>query len=467
MLLAAVGHHLLRFARERRARARLRQLHQQAAPAAPTWVVLMPQWYRANRPILESVVKPALERGAAVGVLLFGRLEPGMRSESNLRRRVGDELWPGLGPLLPELGRCPVDQVSSAESLAALGTLLARAARFSARALLRLARHSPRLHVGALHFNLDSRPAELAKLATQDVIHALLASAAARAAVARQAFRGATVVLPGPITDPTEVIANAALQRAGAFTIEFMHGSVGSGWLACSYVGAASQRCMWTEADAAAQRDLGFPTIVAGMPATVTPQRREAGQRATRVLIASNYVHRDTAENGRFPTRVFQEELLEVVAVLREEFGLRFAFRWRPHPADKEALVAATLARYPGVELSRGRELAEDAAWADIIVSSLSSVVAEVLPADVPLFVHVLPMLAETHDVACFDQERCFFRAAELRLPFRRCVAALDARDVDALAPERRARVALFGSSGTPISLDAWLQRRGAAPPRA
>ncbi len=456
MLGAAVVHHVRRYGDERRSRARLLQLRSTPKADPRLWLTLSPDWPRINRHMIEAVAKPAFARGEAIGVLLFGRLAAGARVESNMRARTGSELWPALGPILQHLDRCPIEPNGSAASLAELFRVLARGSGISIRALWRLARQARWTDRDALQVDLGTAGRELLKLVTQDVMLALVAERATRAAVTRHDFRDRSVVLPGLVLAPAEIVCDAVLQQAGATTIDYLHGSTGTAWLSHAYLHTSSLRCVWTEADAGANRELGCETVVAGMPSTVKPTSRR--ERATRILLLSNFVHRDSTVHGKFPLRVFQPELLAVVPQIREDFGERFHFRWRPHPADNDALLAESVATVPGVDLSRGRELAEDCAWADIIIGSLSSAITDALMAEAPTFVFVLPHLAQTPDVHCFAAERRFFYARELREPFRQCIAQLDAGDSAALEPERRARAAMFGESGVPPSFDAWLQ---------
>jgi hypothetical protein len=441
-------------------RARLRELRIQSIrrPNPSLWVVLVPDWMRANRHVLESVVPGALDRADPLGVLLFISLNPGMRSEANMRAHVGDELWPGLGALRDSLSRCVVDQITAAESLPALARVTALAVGRSTRVLFRLATRPAAVRRGAFHLDLSRHWLSVIKLATQDVARTAAAEQATRAVVARHDLRGAHVVCSNSTFAP-EAASDLLLQAAGATTIDFYHGAGDADWVG-SEQSRSSIRCVWTYADAEANQGFGQPTIVAGMPRTIMPNRRAAGTATQRVLIMSNYCHRATRIGSRWPQLPFQNELLRLPGLLRQALGERFQFRWRPHPADNEGAVQQTFAQTSGVEISRGRPLEEDVAWAEIIVSSVSSAAIEALLAEVPVFLHCIPEYSETPVVLRFHPSRRFVWARDLALPFGRCVEALDAGDAGALAPERETRFLLFGPGGEPESLEDLLFRQ-------
>ena len=445
-----------RFRQESPSRARLRALRSsEAAQPCPTlWLALLPDWFRFNRHVLESVAQPAIESQMPVGVLFSGPLMSGMRVESELSRREGGELWPALGPLRT-YDRCVIDQIASAESATAFLRVVGRMLRRSLRAIFRLAAHGPRAGIGHERFNLNPLSWTLAKLVTQDVFNALAAEEAVREVVQRHSFRGAQVVFAGS-AQPGESVADRVLQAEGATTTDFLHGYGVEGWLAFS-PSQSSQRCVWTRADAATMEGFGQKVVVAGMPQTVVPRTRPAKRRVENVLIMSNYVHRDQRRPWGYHFLPFQTELVRTAGLIRSQVRDYLRFRWRPHPADDEAVVQETLRANPGIELSRGRALQEDVDWAEIVISSQSSVAIESLLAGVPVFVHIQPPSPEAPYILAFDASRRFFWARESVPLFAACVRAMESGDPAALEPERRTRVALFGPSGEPPRLDALL----------
>ncbi len=54
-------------------------------------------------------------------------------------------------------------------------------------------------------------------------------------------------------------------------------------------------------------------------------------------------------------------------------------FRWRPHPTELPDLVRRAYTDLDDIELSQGRALEDDLAWADLIVSAHSSVAAQAM----------------------------------------------------------------------------------------
>jgi hypothetical protein len=165
-----------------------------------------------------------------------------------------------------------------------------------------------------------------------------------------------------------------------------------------------------------------------------------------------------------FPREVYQPELLDVIRRLRALGHADLEFRWRPHPADVLARVLRDLGDTTDVELSRGRPLEEDAAWADVIVSSNSTAVIEMMFAGVPVFLHNLAEFDGLPATSFLARERVFFHAED---GARRVAAWLDrfaSRPSDGLAPERAARVALFGAAGVPVPMTEYFGRRRTRP---
>jgi hypothetical protein len=433
-----------------RAELRRRRSHSCDTIVPHLWVMLVPDWIRINLHVLESVVKPALQRGEQLGVLLSGSLQSGARMDSNLRAHIGSELWPGLGLLQDRSDEYKVDQVISPESTQEFLRVCTKALRQSVRVLNRLACRSSRIRSGALHFDLAKHKWQLAKLVTKDVWTAIAVERASRAAIQRHSFADTNVVLVGASVSSLAV-ADLILQKASATTVDFAHGSPVT-WLSDT-PSVSTFKCVWTRADAIPAETFGQSALVAGLPRTVAKNFRHPGYKATNILIASNYATVDSLIGSCLPFLPYQEELLAVVPLIREIWAQRFQFRWRPHPTDMQWAVSATLKQYPNVDLSHGCSLGEDAAWADIIITSSSSVVPQFLLAGVPVFLHVRHSLLHASEVAYFASERKFFLASDLQEPFTQCIAALDSCDPLALDAEKRTRVAFFGSTGEPASL--------------
>jgi len=165
----------------------------------------------------------------------------------------------------------------------------------------------------------------------------------------------------------------------------------------------------------------------------------------------TNYVHRD---DTIFQTGLdsYQDEVLDVIHRRAD----RYTFRWRPHPADSPSLIARCAVGLPA-EVSLGRPIAEDLAWADVVVSTLSTAVLEALLLDLPVLIHVTPDFEGLPIAAPFSPKRSFCLAAD-------GVEKLDAvvrqlADPDLLRPERATRSVLFGASQEPRRLAAAITR--------
>jgi hypothetical protein len=195
------------------------------------------------------------------------------------------------------------------------------------------------------------------------------------------------------------------------------------------------------------------------MPRTIHPRPQAPGNHPTRVLFVTNYLQRDARIGDEFPRRAYLEELLLSIPELRRIYGDRFHFRWRPHPVDNEDAVREVLANYESVELSRGCPLSQDALWADLVISTVSSAAVELLLTGVPVFLHVMPTETNTPDVRFFAPERRFHRAGEFVNEFTRCVTLMDAGDPQATRPDREACTAFFGPAGEPGNILEWLER--------
>jgi hypothetical protein len=431
----------------------LRTKRRSPASAAPSiWAGVIPDFIRASHHVVDSVLTPELADERAVGVLLFSSLRAGVRHDSKLRESVGDHLWPALDGV--PLSRCVIEQCVGPETPTELARDLLTAVWQSCRVVSRMVR-SPILRFGNSSAELTPHVWGMAKLATLDVARAISAQRATERVVRLHDLAGATVVMAA--SGPADcAAADLTLQRAGARTIELVHGTGGNEWQGAGESPAASARGVWSFADAAMNAGVDQELIVAGMPRRVFPRDRGEA-RATQVLLLTNYMHRDSLRAGRLPYEPFLREALGVVPLLRGRWPDRFSFMWRPHPADTEdAVERARTWMDPSIVVSRNRGYPEDIAWAHIVIASVSTTVVESLFADIPVFVHMLP----EQSVAMYyvDPSRRFFRANDLPSKFDACVRALDVGDDAALAPERRSRTALFGTSGAPTSLPSYLR---------
>ncbi len=445
-VVRAARDHASSWASFARLAASRRRAHGPGTPASPTlWAAVIPDLERANRHVLESVVRPAVRDGRKVGLLLMGSLAPGVRSEADLKTRVSEVLWGGLGELASEGAVAEVDQLVSPEDAATVLADLADACARSARVVWRVASRPPVLVEGAVRHPLRPHAFELAKLVTVDVARAVLADRAARRAVARRSFEGATVFFAG-CTFPAAAAANRVLQAAGARTVEFFHGAgadvpIDSG---------ATLHCVWIEPDVDAFASVGAAAVCAGMPPrTVVRARRRP---VTNVLLMTNYCHRDSFSDGGYPLEAFQCEVLRLASLLEAgRPGLQF--RWRPHPGDGPPATERARRLFPALTASVGTKLDDDLSWADLVVTSFSTTIFESLLVGLPVFVHVAPEQDGAPAIQTVAPQRRFFYAPDVVDRILACLAALDRDDPDALEPERRSRRVAFGPTDRPVSI--------------
>lgn len=433
--------------------ARLRR--RQAAQLPNTWIGAAPDWYRINQHLLRALAVPETDTGGTIGIILVSTLSTGLRDEANMRiHHPSPNPWPGLGPLAERFDRCVVEQAVLPERLLAFVRATLRGLMRSAVLLRRLAR-SPLLDLPSVQLSHSEWTRGLVTWATVDVVRATLAQAAADLITARLGSAVQTFSVTGS-GSPNIAAVDLSFQREGVTTFDHPHGAGGDSWTGASST-SSSIRCVWTLPDSRAAEVGGQATLVTGMPA---PERLSARTRpARRILMMSNYVHRDAARDGHYPLRAFQDELLDVIPLLRARGHADKEFRWRPHPADDQLLVALEAKRHPGLALSRGVAVEEDAAWADLVVSSISTTLIEVLFAGVPVFVHALPEHWGTPVTSFIDPSRLFFRAADGADAIS---SWLDQHGSDAkggLAQEEKARVALFGATGEPVPMTEYFGR--------
>ena len=377
-----------------------------------TWVGVVPDWYRINHHLLDAFAIPEAENGGDLGVLLVGSLSPFRRDEANMRRHHASELWPGLGKLRQRLMESPVEQAVMPE--APMEFFRAIGGRFAigpcpGPALCSL--RGPSTFRSLLTSCLGSRSAGDYRRVTRDPQRG---SGAWR----RRARPDARGDRPFRWRKRRGMDSrHFVLQAAGATTCDHPHGAGGDCWSASSG-SESSLRLLWTFPDACSADAPGVKTVVTGMPLRFNLPPRTA--QARRVLVMSSYTHRDAIVNEgivrkrrRFPLQIFQTEILDVIRCLREMGHHDLEFRWRPHPADTDSEIQRDLSALPNVELSRGRALVEDASWADLIVSSNSTVVVETMFAGVPVFVQLLAELQGLPATSFLAPDRIFFHSRE------------------------------------------------------
>jgi hypothetical protein len=433
----------------RDARASLEAIAARRATAHPQpamWVGLVPDWDRMNKHLLDAGAKPELSKRGRLGVLLLGTLRGGKRDEHKLKAVLDPtDLWAGLSELRADLDRCSVTQAVQPTTDAAYVRAVAAAFQASASVALRMILRPGPLTAFAEDAGVLAIARRAASAATLDVARSVLAERAAREVITEHDVRGKVVALAAAQA-AGYTSAEWILREAGAITVEHTHGSGGNEFYgACE--STALVQCLWTVPET---RELGRVRrcVIGGMPDAIKLRPRRPG-RPRRVLLLSNYVHRDRT-SAALPSEPFQTELLRVPVLLRAALGDDLEFRWRPHPADEDGAVARGLARVPFVTLSRNRPLADDLDACDVLISGRSTALIEAVVAGVPFFVHAPPGMEP--DVEWAPAERRFFHAEDVVAPFIAWADALAGNSPEASDADRRARLALFGPSARPRS---------------
>lgn len=416
---------------------------------ANAWIGVIGSWPYASRHVIECI--KGAEWTAQFGVLLQDTLRAGGQDAHEAQRTTDhDVVFPTLQqPALD--GRVgAVDQCVSATGLKELAASFVSAARVMGVATFRAALAGPKLGPFALNGDLQA----LARVLTIDVLRAEEARAATARLIARRSFSGTTIVWPHA-SAPSVGVPDLMLQKAGATTVELVHGAFADRQGVLTYAfSTPSVRATWTQAEARmlephTRGQRCFGGFVPRGPAV----SRTARKIPQRVLALTNYgagvLGPSVAHHSRlgYCQRAFFQALKAAVPAL----GYQVAVRWRPHPADHNDSFASILAGSPELELSRNvRSLEEDLESADIVVSSWSSALVEALRHPVPIFVHAIPYYEGDGVLSAFDASRVFSTPDELVSGFQQYAKALKRNASTAREPEAELRRRFFGPSGEP-----------------
>jgi hypothetical protein len=167
--------------------------------------------------------------------------------------------------------------------------------------------------------------------------------------------------------------------------------------------------------------------------------------------VVTGYSHDCWTLSG-FPLRPFEIELLHGATLLKARHpGLEI--RWRPHPSDDPREIAARLARFPALERSTATSLAEDLAWADLVVSYGGTTLGQAVRTGLPVIAHIVPELLPYPDMAAVAPDRRFFYAADLPDRFDRLCAAMASDPAAVAAVDRRLFDALFAPSAATATI--------------
>jgi hypothetical protein len=423
-LVLAVAGQVRRYYLSAPSRKALRKRRRASTKRPHLWLALQPDWPRINRHVVAQLDKT----GADYGILLTTTLIPGDLTNP----QYDGPIWPAVTEDVIR-DAAALDQIAGPSNLAMLVVGLVKGVLTSIRAATRLMKGDNRVLdlAGALHRTevMDGT----ARLLTVDIVQTVLVGEAARSFVARCPVRDDIVVFAN-LNFVDTAAADWVLRNAGATTVDFRHGSGGGGWFGM-HESFASHALVWSATDISLTGMLARPASVVKSPPL--PLFRQVRPIA-RVLVITGYSHDCWASAG-FPLRPYEIEMLEGAKLLQQQYP-ELDLRWRPHPSDEPSEIAARLERFPFLVRSQTIDLADDLAWADLVVSYGGTTLGQAVSAGVAIIAHVVPELLVYPDTAAIDGDRQFFRAAELPERFAlltatdpATAAAVDHRLFDAL----------------------------------
>ncbi len=416
---------------------------QYAGPDPSIWFALMPSNLRMNLYLNQWISK----RGdRSVGLLMIGSLRPVLQRNSDLKREPAKKFLEGLGAVSGELENFKIDQISQ---LGSMGELLQVTWQFIVmvpKLTLAVLRQGYLLDVKKdIRLNLNFYLSSVIRLLTMDVLRVLIGCHVAKSFLQREDIRGKKIIFVSAVS-PDVAAVSSIFRKNQACCVEYLHG-----------VGAAASEATDVKVrwDFSEMKDSEIleERVVFSAASPVTPIERNSTPvpNKLRILLLSNYVHRDSGYKK--PYCCFQNQMLSVVPYLLSSDLCR-AVRWRPHPADDRALVVKTAQKYKRLELSLDRSLEDDFDWADIVVSSYSTVISQALVRGVPVFVHLMPEFQDISLTKFLASERVYFTPQELIekiLEFIRGGRRLDS--------EEFAKVNLWGPKKTPDDFFETLER--------
>lgn len=441
---------LIEFRRQGGARQRLDELRRRSTGTPDAWITVTGHWPHSCRHVIEPIGRAARARGKKLGVLLQYALEPGALGGGLRERKSDAAMFPALEqPALADVV-VAVDQIASAESWTELARVIGRASVASARIVARLVRSGARPDLEGWPVDLSRDVTGLAQLATIDVLRAEEARRASRKLVERRAMRG-TAVAFSHASLAQVAVPEQVLQRAGARTMDLVHGALAEALdMMTSARTWTGSKVFWTEEEVRYTAGLLTPQrCVGGRPSrtlATRPERPRSGP--ARVLALTNYGTRTGDRLRLLPRVAYQDAFFEALSVIRR-IAPDAHVRWRPHPGDDPAAIEATLRANAtlGLEQSIAESLDDDLAWADVVVTSISSTIVEACMHPTPILVHAIPVHEADVILAMFDPIRLFHDALSCERALR------DALARGAGEPESALRRRFFGPSGEPSEL--------------
>jgi hypothetical protein len=432
-LALAIAGQLRRYYLSAPSRKVLRRRRTEGSPRL--WLALQPDWPRVNRHVLAELASAP----ADYGILISTTLVPG----DVTRPGHAGPLWPGLpADVISEESPVALDQIAGPMNATMLAAGLCKGIMASLRAAWRLIKHESKILELAGGLGNRAIADGISRLLTVDLLQVVLVGDATRDVVARRRLRGATVVFANLNMTDTAV-ADSALRHAGAFTVDFRHGSGGAGWFGM-HESFSNYALVWSAAD------IQLTDMLSRAAAVITPPavpRFKCAEPLKRVLIVTGYSHDCWSLSG-FPLRPFEIELLRGVEILSRQYP-ELEICWRPHPSDEPSEIAARLERFPFLRRSDSANISEDLAWADLVVSYGGTTLGQAIQAGLPVIAHVIPELLTYPDTTAIHPSRRFFYATDLPGCFARLNATIIKDPEAAAAADRRIFDALFTPSLT------------------
>lgn len=388
----------LEFLREFPVRKVIESASTQAADRKPPeyWLALVGHWQFSCRHVTELLGRYAREHRIPVGVLLISRLSTqemtgGHRVSSQRPAKLIPE---GLEDVCTEVQQV-VSFANAREYLAELpGTIFA-----SLRCCWNAVR-APRVQLGFATFSPLRKPFALALLTTLDVFRAREAQRATAnflkdraSADFRVAFSHASLV--------ADAVPDLVLQAAGVKTFDVVHGALAEALNSLTSARTwSSSKLVWTFAEEGYLRPFLPQVEYAGPSKWIknSPARqRESRPGHPRILVCTNYATKLGFKSLRFPRVDYQRSLFDLLLAALSELGVEVEVRWRPHPGDDPTLVQKQLERFPAAwRLCTEKSILDSLSWADVLVTSLSSVLVEAVcdsrSRALPILVHQIPL---------------------------------------------------------------------------
>ena len=411
-----------------------REATQKKKPEA--WFVLAANNKRINAQLVKHIIHGLPK---AMGLFLSGDLRMLIQKDSDLKSAKSDIFLEGLGDLLKHLEHFSLDQIVWPDSITSIFWCIYQCWVIQIKSVIAVIKQGPFLELGeGVRINFNHYMPQILRILSIDLLSAQIGYETARLIFKRQELEGIPVVFASANSPELSTFCWYLAQK-GAHCVEHLHGT----HAAASE--ASPIKFRWDQSERETSRLLGEKVIFAGTPPLLDIKRLDRSlHEPVRILFLSNYVHRDSVTQGRYPAFCFQEEMLGTIPLIQTQL-FSSQLRWRPHPADSREAVYKTSEKYKTLNLSLTGTIEKDLNWADIVISSLSTSISQALLMGLPVFVHLIPDFQGSYQTCFISSKRIFFRSNELAPKIIEFLEHYLYRKNEAFQPEREARVALFG----------------------